>query len=78
MTRSSPASTSALSRGRTALAICLRCVQAATPEWPFVMLWPIVKVRFANSLSQLTLRKVAQRRQLRSGPENEMATKEIR
>ena len=77
MTRSSPASTIALTRGRTALAICLRCVQAATPEWPFVMLWPIVKVRLTNSLSRFTRRKVAQR-QLRSRPENEMATKEIR
>jgi hypothetical protein len=54
-----------------ALAICLHCVQAAAPDWPLVIFWPIVKIRFVNSFSRITRRASAQRRQLRRELEND-------
>ena len=43
-------------RGRIALALCLRCVQAIAPDWPLATLWPFVRLTVTSSMARFSRR----------------------
>ena len=45
------------SRGRRVIVACLGCAQAMAPEWPVLILWPLLKLSLASSIGRLSGRK---------------------
>jgi len=42
------------SRGRRAIVACLGCAQAIAPDWPVLILWPLLKLSLASSIERLS------------------------
>jgi hypothetical protein len=45
------------SRGRRVIVACLGCAQAMAPDWPVLILWPLLKLSLASSIELLSGRK---------------------
>ena len=45
------------SRGRRVFVACLGCAQAMAPDWPVLILWPLLKLSVASSIKRLSGRR---------------------
>jgi hypothetical protein len=52
------------SPGRVMLVACLHCVQAISPDWPLLVLWPCIKISLLNSMVRWS-RPMPARRKIR-------------
>jgi len=50
------------SRGRRAIVACLGCAQAMAPDWPVLLLWPLLKFSLASSIERLSGRRTGRAR----------------
>lgn len=44
-------------RGRRVFVACLGCAQAMAPDWPVLILWPLLKLSWASSIERLSGRR---------------------
>ena len=56
------------SRGRRLIAACLGCAQAMAPDWPVLILWPLLKLSLASSIKHLSGGKPGRLRDQECGP----------
>jgi hypothetical protein len=45
------------SRGCRVIVACLSCAQAIAPDWPVLILWPLLKLSWASSIERLSGRR---------------------
>lgn len=45
------------SRGRRVFVMCLGCAQAMAPDWPVLILWPLLKLSLASSIKRLSVHR---------------------
>jgi len=48
-------------RSRVATEICFRCAQSVSPEWPFALLWPFLRLALASAIFHLAFNHPLQR-----------------
>lgn len=54
-------------RGRRVIVACIGCAQAMAPDWPVLILWPLLKLSLASSIERLSGRKPGRARMLIAG-----------
>jgi hypothetical protein len=48
--------------GHQVISVCFRCAQAIAPDWPFVILWPFLKISVASSIARLSRSRLSRQR----------------
>jgi hypothetical protein len=66
MTRQDSEPNASRLRGHHVISVCFTCAQAIAPDWPFVILWPFLKISVASSIARLSRSRLSRQRAIQT------------